>query len=345
VVKRTCLTRSFGWLAAVSFLCRGVVWAGEGTEGASFLNIPVGARPAALGSAYSALASDAYAPTWNPGGLGKVDGTQLAGQHLSYLESIYYEYAGFVHPLGHGRAFGASIQYLGSGPIDGVDLAGNSIGEYSSHYGAYSLAYGQTLNDRLSVGVTGKIISAKISDVSATAYAFDIGSLYQVNQRLSVAGVLTNVGTKLTFIDQSDSLPLAFRLGAAYQTTRNLNITAECVYRQTGLASFHTGLEWNPMPALSLRAGYRTDTLAGLSPIAGFSTGIGLHVWGQEFSYAWVPMGELGSTQYFSLVMRFGGSKAASPNLSTPQAVRRAPAPVKHQPLASSRSELKDLFE
>ena len=37
--------------------------ASSGTESASFLDIPVGARPAAMGSAYSALATDAYAPT------------------------------------------------------------------------------------------------------------------------------------------------------------------------------------------------------------------------------------------------------------------------------------------
>src|SRR5258708_5020871 len=73
--------------------------ASGGSSGAAFLEIPVGAAPAALGSAYSALAYDAYAPTWNPGGLGFVDGTQLAGQHLSYLESINYEYASLVHAL------------------------------------------------------------------------------------------------------------------------------------------------------------------------------------------------------------------------------------------------------
>src|SRR4051812_21969339 len=36
-------------------------FASAGTEGASFLEIPVGARPAAMGSGYSALAADAYA--------------------------------------------------------------------------------------------------------------------------------------------------------------------------------------------------------------------------------------------------------------------------------------------
>src|ERR1017187_2216787 len=98
--------------------------ASSGAEGASFLNIPVGAGPAALGAAYTALATDAYAPTWNAAGLGFLVSTQMSSQHLAYLDPNYYEYASFVHPLKIGRALGASVQYFGSGEIPGTDLNG-----------------------------------------------------------------------------------------------------------------------------------------------------------------------------------------------------------------------------
>src|SRR5258706_8326700 len=114
------------------------VFASSGTEGASFLDIPVGAGPAAMGSAYTALANDAYAATINPGGLGFLDSTQFAGQHLSYLDSIHYEYLSFGLPLPRasscssaadcpGSGLGGSIQYLGTGDISGyqVDSANN----------------------------------------------------------------------------------------------------------------------------------------------------------------------------------------------------------------------------
>ena len=42
--------------------------------------------------------------------------------------------------------------------------------------------------------------------------------------------------------------------------------------------------------------------------MAGFTVGAGLTIWGQEIAYAWVPYGDLGDTQYFSLVLRFGQS-------------------------------------
>jgi hypothetical protein len=116
---------------------------------------------------------------------------------------------------------------------------------------------------------------------------------------------MTNFGSKLTFLDQHDSLPLAFHLGGAYDATPRLSVALEGVYPQTGLASARTGLEWRPVDEIALRAGYRTDTLKGLSPIAGLSLGVGFKLYGQTLSYAWIPMGDLGSTQYISVLIQF----------------------------------------
>src|SRR4051812_32695971 len=80
-------------LAGVSLIgfAASAVHGQAGTEGASFLDIPVGGRPAALGGAYAAQAFDAYAPVYNPAGLGFLQRNELAGMHLSYLDTINYE--------------------------------------------------------------------------------------------------------------------------------------------------------------------------------------------------------------------------------------------------------------
>src|SRR5688572_26789187 len=104
------------------------VYAAAGTEGAAFLGIPVGAGPTAMGSAYTALATDAYAPVYNPAGLASLKSNEIAGQHLSYLESMHYEHVSYVHPFGKDadgsatKGLGFSIQYLGSGDMDRVDI-------------------------------------------------------------------------------------------------------------------------------------------------------------------------------------------------------------------------------
>jgi hypothetical protein len=178
------------------------------------------------------------------------------------------------------------------------------------------------------VGLTGKLINAKIDDVSANAYAADLGALYTASERVQLGASLVNMGSQLKFISEGDSLPMAFKLGGAYQSNSHYLVSAEGVYEKNGLASFHTGAEWRPIEMVSLRAGYRTDTIKGLSPLAGFSTGVGLHVWGQEFAYAWTPYGDLGDTQYFSLLIHFGAHDEAKRNLIQYQAikVRRAVA-------------------
>jgi hypothetical protein len=318
-------------------------WGSSGTEGASFLNIPVGARPAALGSGYTALATDAYAPTWNPAGLGFIDTNELAGQHLSYLESIHYEYLSFVHPLAR-RPFaregdrstagiGGSIQYLGSGDIPGTNMDGQSIGDFSSYYAAYSVAYGQSLSEKLSLGLTGKWINAKISDVSANAFAFDFGALYRATHRLHLASTLTNVGTRMKFLSQKDSLPMSWHVAAAYLLHPQILVTTEAEYRKNGMPVWHMGTEWRPIEAVAIRAGYRTDTTKELSPLAGFTTGIGLKLKGQEFSYAWLPYGDLGNTQYFSAVLRFGGPADKKRNL------------IQYKPAQPELAEVEDVTE
>jgi len=300
---------------AVVFSFSPFAQAAPGREAASFLDIPVGGGPAALASAYTALATDAYAPVYNPGGLGFVDSTQIAAQHLSYLESIHYEFLSLVRPINNTNAWGASAQYLGSGDIAGTNGSGDSTGNYSTHFAAYSLAYSHRFKEKLAVGFSGKLIDAKIADASAHAYAVDIGGLYKVTDRFNLAAALTNAGTKLKFLSDGGALPLTFKCGGAYQPSRQWKMVAEGDYAGYGLLSGRTGVEWKPLELVAIRAGYRTDTTKELGMIAGLTTGVGLDLWGQELSYAWVPYGDLGTTQYFSMLIRFGGREEERRNL------------------------------
>src|SRR5262245_58534970 len=114
-------------------------FASSGTEGAAFLDIPVCAGPAAMGGSYVALAQDAYAATYNPAGLGFLPSTQFAGQHLSYLDTLHYEYLSFAVPFRKTTeyprsALGGSVQYLGTGDVDSVDENGVSLGTMSGYY-------------------------------------------------------------------------------------------------------------------------------------------------------------------------------------------------------------------
>jgi hypothetical protein len=286
-------------------------WSAVGTEGASFLDIPVGGAPAALGSAYTAQANDVYAPVWNPAGLGFLHSLEFTGMHLSYLGPIHYEHAGFVVPLGKDdetglspAGVGASAQYLGTGDLDARDEGGNPAGFFSTTFAAYTLAYGQRVVDNFSIGAGAKLITEKISDVSASAYAADFGLLYKPTKSLSLGAALANMGSKIKLVNEEDSLPVAGRVGATYQLDPQWDLSAEGVYRKTGLASGGVGIEWRYGEMFSFRGGYNTSHIKELGAASGVTAGVGVFFWGQEFSYAWVPVGDLGQTHYFSLVFR-----------------------------------------
>lgn len=331
------------------------VLASSGTEGASFLDIPVGAGPAALGSAYTALAADAYAATWNPAGLGFADAIGVSAQHLNYLESIHDDYLSMAVPLTPAasnevhRGVGVSVQYLGTGNLTRTDIGPGDTyvqpgGSFSNHYGSYNVAYGQTVAQNLAVGLTGKLINAQLDSVSANAYAADLGAMYKLNEKTQLGATLTNLGTHLKFLDAGDSLPMAAHAAAAYQPNRSCLLTGEFVYPKTGLASGRFGAQWSPFEMLSLRAGYRTDTVKGLGGLAGFSAGVGLRIAGQEFAYAWLPYGDLGNTEYFSLLLRFGKALNEKRNLILYHTIRVHQLAQKDGALSPDDEQLMQLF-
>ena len=63
-----------------------------GTTAAKFLSIPVGARALAMGGAYTALANDASAIYWNPGGLAQVTSREVFFMHSEWLADINFDH-------------------------------------------------------------------------------------------------------------------------------------------------------------------------------------------------------------------------------------------------------------
>ena len=182
----------------------------------------------------------------------------------------------------------------------------------------------RTVTDNWSIGVTGKIIEAKISGVSAAAYAGDLGTMYRINEQWNLAAVLAECRYKIDFSRRRRRFagygPMGWRTLNPIEILRFLQKEWQ---QKSGLTSGHFGMEWKPLGYIALRTGYRTDTTRELGPIAGFSAGLGFDVWGQELSYAWLPYGDLGNTQYFSLLMRFGQKARERQNLIQYQSIKR----------------------
>ena len=171
-----------------------------GTAAAAFLRIPVGARGTSMGGAFVSIANDPSALFWNPGGLPRMQQYALAVDHSPWLPGLSFNFVGLVLPIGSIGTMGLSVAALTTEEML-VTTPDRPLGTGETFdAGSYvvSLAYGRYLTDRFSIGGTFKYITERIMNSSATAIAFDIGTIYDTpfsGIRLGVS--ISNFGTKM----------------------------------------------------------------------------------------------------------------------------------------------------
>ena len=170
------------------------------------LLIPVGARDLALSGSSLATTKGVEAMFWNVGGLGKMPGSAEAMvSSMSYIADINVTYGAVAGKFGDFGTVGISMKSLSFGDIpltSEVDPEGKGGAFYSPTYLTMGLSYARDLTDAVSVGVTAKLISETIDQVSSSGFGFDFGIQYQgliQVQGLSIGLAIKNIGTGMTF--------------------------------------------------------------------------------------------------------------------------------------------------
>lgn len=173
----------------------------QGTRGANFLHLGIGARGGAMAGAIGSSVAGPTAWFWNPAGAASSEGFSLAAglQNLYDDLGLDQAYVGLSVPLLSG-VVGLHLNTLGSGEIQrtselnpfGERLGGNSFEWTSTVVG---LGYARRLTDRLSVGGQFKYIKEGIPDAGTSWVAFDIGTQFNTGlYGLVLGGVIQNVG-------------------------------------------------------------------------------------------------------------------------------------------------------
>ena len=279
-----------------------------GTRGAQLLKISVGAKAVGMGESYVAAADDVYAAYWNPAGLSHVETSQLGFMHNEWFEDIRYEFLGYVQPIGDLGTLAGSVSYVSMGELDKTDETGKDIGQFHPYDILLGLSFGKRLSDAISMGINAKFLREKIDVEKAQAFAVDFGGLYFVPKSSLILGVnIQHVGTKMKFVEESFSLPVNVKLGAAYRLIDGALTFAVDVNRPAdNNPNVGLGAEYKIMGIMNLRAGYRY--IAGGNPLgtaAGLRSGIGVEIRDYKIDYAFVPYGELGQAHRVSLVASF----------------------------------------
>lgn len=333
-----------------------------GTTAAPILKLDIGARALGMGGAYAALADDVYGLRYNPAGLGQFHSPEASAMYMSGLAESRLQFAGFGMPLnlpgfsGMGApGIGASVIFSQSGDMeynrtspDGSFLSSDKIKSGSDLVAA--LAYGEKVaqNDTqlfgraatLShyAGVSLKYISSTLAQsYSASAFAADLGYMaVEPESGLSFGAAISNIGGKMTFIDEGDPLPMIYRAGAAFRKStfldQSIAIAAQADHYATEKENrLRAGLEYRFEKIFAVRLGYQ-----GLRDIGGITVGLGIQQANLSLDFAMAFASELTNTQQLSVTYRFQPRKTSGRTRGTRDRYREKSEPV--QPARAKKS-------
>ena len=99
-----------------------------------------------------------------------------------------------------------------------VQNPNGGLGTFSPQFMNIGLSYAKKFTDRISGGVTLRLISESIADISANGFSFDAGIHYETGSRKQAKfGIaLKNIGTGLSFNGDGDDITL---MGEMYEST------------------------------------------------------------------------------------------------------------------------------
>ena len=299
-----------------------------GTASGAFLRIGVGARAAALGESFVAVANDPSAIYWNPAGLAAQLRTAVLISHNEWPAEIRYEHVAYVLPV---KRLGGSLAFQFGALTTDIDETTEYRPFGTGRTFTYSdilagAAYARRWTDKLLVGAGVKYVhedlGTDIGGPSTSAVLVDAGSIFYLGLgSVRIATTLSNFGSQLKpsgdyvspYTGETRNYsgydpPTVFRYGVAFEPIENdrqrLTTSLEANQPSDNRQLVKAGAEWVWHRSLALRGGYNfmADQMK-LSAGAGFDVQVGQSH--GNIDYAWTDGGMLGAVHRVSLGVRF----------------------------------------
>ncbi len=304
------------WTLSACLLFAGVN-ENAGTTGFASLKNVHSARAIAMGQALTGEAGSPDGLHFNPASIIKMQANEVGSTYTSSFVGSQGGQIQYLWPKNRFTAWGFALKYMNMGSIERteMDQHGNlvSTGEY---FGANNLVASASLakyiSDMVDVGGTVKVVYDQIDDRNAVAAMLDVGLMHHpVNEKLKVGASVRNLGFQLKKYSETsgrEDLPLTFAAGVSFQFNPQAMGNFE-IGKATGeniVAKL--GVEYEPHPALDIRAGFRSNASDGytggtLALLSGFSLGAGWKWKNYRVDYGVASYGGLGLLNQLSLSM------------------------------------------
>ncbi|HEY8196525.1 MAG TPA: PorV/PorQ family protein [Gemmatimonadales bacterium] len=254
-----------------------------GTTAAEFLLFGAGARGTALGTAFSAIASDVSALYYNPAGIALMPRAGAMFGTYDYVAETRYSWGGLAFPFAGGsRSVGIQVGTFGfkDQPVYTAEQPEGTGSVYSVSQTVAGLSFAQNFSDRFSAGFTAKGVFDNLGEASGAAFAVDFGTSFHSQlsgHPIRFSFVVANLGTNLSYSGSAletdaprDSipgevpvaenpqpsefrtkafpLPTIFRVGLAYDLVagdnNRLTLLSDFNQPNNNAAGFSAGGEW-----------------------------------------------------------------------------------------------------
>jgi hypothetical protein len=265
----------------------------QGEAGAYELLMNPWARSAGLHTMTTAMISGVEAIRLNPAGLARVSGTEIVLGSALYLKGtdINMNAVGLAQSIGKNGSFGLTLMALDFGDINitTVDQPEGTGATFSPSFFNLGLSYSHIFENKVSVGITARVVSETISDARASAVTLDAGVQYvtgdQDNFKFGIS--LRNIGGRMafegdglisagSFVNGADNIDLSveqraeeFELQSMLNIGASLDFYVGAEHRITVVGNYTSnafsqdqiggGVEYAFNKLVMIRGGYRHD--------------------------------------------------------------------------------------
>jgi len=233
----------------------------------------MGARPLAMGGAFVGLVDDGNALFYNPAGLAWMQDLSVLSSYESRPSTASYGNLSASLPR-----FGFGIHYFDFGDVPETDEFGSIIGTFSYRNYALIAAAGikaadlpflarMPLAENIGFGLKAKFLKVNTLDPgSGTGFAIDLPFLFRSKSPSPRVPIITSYGFGIV-IENLIGLPIKYESGHQENWPRKVVIGTSLEFLDqvvlamdaTSEKSVRLGIEWTPIPALSLRVGLKNE--------------------------------------------------------------------------------------
>ncbi|MFC1475109.1 PorV/PorQ family protein [Candidatus Zixiibacteriota bacterium] len=304
---------------------------GDGGYAAAFLQVPIGARPAAMGGAYISIANDGAGVYYNPAGIGNLKQSMFASSYRSMGLDRSLSYVSFFIPTRKSSALGFNWLYAGSGSVAARNSDGDMLGfDVTQNNHAFSVVFAKRFEKIISAGFKATYLHTTFAEMSSFSVAFDLGFTFYLSQLFNrekrdmmaiqdiQAGlVIRNLAGTYRWnnekyyleyasdvfgSEQEDKVPFEIGMGSSARFfDRKLMLALDMIKNQYQGFKLRSGAEYLVTPQLALRSGIASKQI---SAGAGFIFNLGEKVLAIDYAFATDKVDE-GSEHIFSFDLLF----------------------------------------